>query len=220
MNVAAMIPARYGSKRLPKKNLETFAGTTLLDFAIIRAQQVFENKDIWVNGDHDEFRSIAENRGVNYYPRATELGNDSATSEDFVADFFTHIECTHVIQIHSITPLLNSGEIRRFVDFLIQNEYETVLSGVPESLECVFDSNPVNFSFSEKTNSQDLRPVFRITWPISAWHKETFLAARKSGRAGTYSGKIGFFTVDAVSGIPIKTRKDLDLVNILYELGV
>lgn len=218
MTIVAMIPARYGSKRLPRKNLRPFAGTTLLEYAIIRAQEVFDDNQIWVNGDHDKFRAIAKKRAVNYYARPIDLGNDQATSEGFVADFLRNVDCTYVVQIHSITPLLSPKELKRFLSFVKDNQFDSILSGVEETLECVYKSEPVNFSFSQKTNSQDLKPVFRITWPVSAWRKKTFLDAKVNGTAGTYSGKIGYFSVDFQSGIPVKTKKDLDLVTKLFEL--
>lgn len=218
MKNLAMIPARYGSKRLPRKNLQPFAGSTLLEYAILRAQEVFSHRDIWVNGDHEEFEAIAQKRGVNYYPRPPELGGDNATSEEFITDFLENIDCNFVFQIHSITPLLTPLDLSSFVEFVTQNEFDTVLSGVEESLECVYQETPVNFNFAEKTNSQDLEPVFRITWPISAWKKETFLQAKRRGSTGTYSGRIGFFPVDFQSGIAVKTQKDLELVTKLFEL--
>lgn len=218
MKNVAMIPARYGSQRLPRKNLQPFAGTTLLEYAILRAQEVFNDQDIWVNGDHEEFESIAKKRGVNYYPRPAELGDDSATSEEFVRDFLENIDCNFVFQIHSITPLMTSEDLNSFLDFVIESEFDTVLSGVEEILECVYEESPVNFTFAEKTNSQQLKPVFRITWPVSAWKKETFLEAKTLGSTGTYSGRIGYFAVDFTSGIAVKTQKDLELVAKLYEL--
>ena len=217
MKCVAMIPARYGSKRLKKKNLQSFDGTTLLDYAIIRAQKVFENDEIWVNGDSKEFESIAEARGVNYHSRPEELGSDEATSEEYINDFLLNVSCDYVIQIHSITPLCSSSEIQRFVDFVSTNTCDTVLSGVEENLECVFQDQPVNFSFSKKTNSQDLSYVFRITWPISAWRRTAFLSAAAKGSAGSYAGRIGYFSVDYQSGIPVKTEEDLRLVRLIHE---
>lgn len=219
MAIVAMIPARYGSKRLPRKNLRLFDGVSLLEFAIIRAQAVFENAYIWVNGDHDDFKVVAERCGVNYYPRPARLGDDSATSEDFVFDFMQKVECKYLVQIHTITPLLSPEEIKRFNDFLREGNFSTVLSGFSDRLESMYQGVPINFSFLQKTNSQDLNPIFRITWPISAWHKETFLEAKKNGEAGTYSGEIGYFEVDSTSGIPIKTQADFDLVKAIYALG-
>lgn len=219
MKNLAVIPARYGSKRLPKKNLRTFAGTTLLEHAILRAQAVFDDNRIYVNGDHQEFREIALRRGVNYYSRPPHLGSDSATSEEFVADFLENIECDFVFQLHSITPLLTSDELKGFVEFVGSSRFDTVLSGVEESLECLYLGEPINFTMEKKENSQDLDPVFRITWPVSAWRRETFLDARKRGMAGTYSGDIGYYAVSSQSGLPIKTQADLELIRKLNEAG-
>lgn len=98
------------------------------------------------------------------------------------------------------------------------NQFGGVCSGVEETLEFVYESEPVNFSFSQKTNSQVLRSVFPITWPVSMAQK-TFLEAKGNGTAGTNFGKIAYVAVDFQSGIPVKTRKDLDLATTLFELS-
>lgn len=72
--------------------------------------------------------------------------------------------------------------------------------------------NQVNFSFSEKTNSQELRPVQRITWSITGWRRSTYLAAvQKAGQCATYSGRVGFHAVDHLAAHVIKTEADLQL---------
>lgn len=215
----AMIPARLGSQRLKKKNLEKFGKLTLIEYAIKRCLDANVFDEIYVNSESDVFEKFAEKYGVHFYKRPLILGSDVSTSEDFVKDFLDNIECTSLYQIHSITPLLNAQQIRDFVLFSEENKtINTVLSCIEDQIEVGYKNHPINFSFSQKTNSQDLKPTQRITWAATKWDKDTYLSAIERGEIGTYSGNVGFFSVGAYSGLAIKTEEDLKIANALREV--
>lgn len=215
MKIVAMIPARLGSKRLPKKNLEEFMGMTLIEWAIHRAGASGAFDEVWVNSESSVFRDIASNAGASFHLRPEELGSDQATSEQFVGDFLRSVECDFVVQLHSITPLLSVSEISKFVAQVRTSEFDTLLSGVEDNLEHIFEGKPVNFRWTEKSNSQDLKPVMRITWPITAWRRSYFLRAQAEGLCATYSGEIGYFPVSKFAGHAIKYKEDLDLCRLV-----
>jgi CMP-N-acetylneuraminic acid synthetase len=215
----AMIPARLGSQRLKKKNLEKFGELTLIEHAIKRCIDADVFDEIYVNSESEVFELFAKKYGVNFYKRPINLGNNTATSEEFVEDFFKNIECVSLYQIHSITPLLNAQQIREFVLFSESNKnINTVLSCIEDQIEVAYENVPVNFSFTAKTNSQDLKPTQRITWAATKWDKDTYLSAIQEGKIGTYSGNVGFFAVGAYSGLAIKTAEDLKIASALREV--
>lgn len=211
MKIVAMIPARMGSQRLPKKNLALLDGVPLIVRAVRKCQQVGLFDEIWVNSEHPDFGDIARAEGVSFHQRPEALGNNEATSEQFVTDFLKTHECDYVVQVHSIAPLLTATEVENFVETLRDGDFDALMSVVDENLECLFRGEPVNFTFDEKTNSQDLTPVRRIVWAITAWRRSTFLEAAAKGGCATYSGKIGYVSVGRMAGHVIKTQEDLDL---------
>ena len=79
----------------------------------------------------------------------------------------------------------------------------------------MYEKLPVNFKFSEKTNSQDLEPVQRITWSMTGWKRKTFLEAKLNGECATYFGNIGLYPVSPLSGFVIKNQLDLKIANAL-----
>jgi hypothetical protein len=90
------------------------------------------------------------------------------------------------------------------------------MSVVDENLECLYRDRPVNFTFAEKQNSQDLEPVRRIVWAITAWRRATFLATAAAGGCATYAGRIGLSPVGRMAGHVIKTQEDLDLAAAMW----
>jgi CMP-N-acetylneuraminic acid synthetase len=218
MTHIAMIPARMGSQRLPKKNLAPLAGVPLIVHAIRKCLNTGLFDEVWVNSEHPDFGPIAEAEGAKFHQRPEQLGDNNATSEQFITEFLKAHDCTVLYQVHSIAPLLTQADLTAFVEEMRKDECDALMSVVDENLECVFKGEPVNFTFAEKTNSQDLVPIQRIVWAATAWRRETFLAAAEAGPCATYSGRVGYFPVGRMAGHVIKTQEDLDVATALYPI--
>lgn len=214
----AMIPARLGSQRLKKKNLAPLAGKPLIAHAIGKCLGLNMFDEVWVNSESEEIGEVAKAAGARFHRRPATLADNVATSEQFVAEFLEAHDCEAVMQVHSIAPLLGAKDIGGFVDAFRTGGYDTLISCILDQIEVAYRDRPVNFTFDEKTNSQDLEPVQRITWAISAWRRQTYLDAFRAGRTATYAGRVGFYPVDAVSGHVIKTQRDLDMAEALLPL--
>jgi CMP-N-acetylneuraminic acid synthetase len=173
---------------------------------------------VYVNSEHEAFGEIAAQEGVLFHRRPAELANNIATSEQFVYEFMSKVPSDYVFQVHSIAPLLKAEEVRAFTEAMITGGYDSMLSCVHEQIECAMDGQPLNFRFSEKTNSQELTPIQRITWSITGWRSAAYMAAADAGETATYAGKIGFHPIGRLAGHIIKTQEDLDIARALWPL--
>lgn len=214
----AMIPARMGSQRLARKNLRELAGIPLITRAIRKCRRAGCFDEIWVNSEHPDFGLIADQEGVKFHQRPLELGGHAATSEQYIAEFLATHECEYIFQIHSIAPLLGVESIRSFVQEAVQQDWDSLLSVEDILIECVYKGQPVNFSFREKTNSQDLIPVQKISWSITGWRRSSYLDAYRLGQCATYAGKAGFFSINRLAAHVIKTGTDLEIAEALLPL--
>lgn len=213
-----MIPARLGSQRLKQKNLQQFNGEPLIVSAIRKAKDSCVFDEIWVNSEDKIFERIAHDEGVNFHKRPYHLADNNATSEDYVYEFFKAHECDYMVQLHSIAPLLRIDDLQNFVWKLQSANVDTLLSVEDVKIECAFKNNPINFSYDEKLNSQKLTPIQRITWSITGWKRDTYLSAYESEKCATYSGEIGYFSIDKLGAHIIKTQEDLNLANVLSKV--
>lgn len=204
-----MIPARMGSQRLARKNLRELGGVPLIVRAIRKCKAVGLFDEIWVNSEHPDFGPIAAAEGVSFHHRPQSLGDNSATSEQYVAEFLRQHDCEFVIQVHSIAPLLTEEELKEFVAATESAEIDCLLSAEEVQIECAFRGQPVNFDFAHKTNSQELTPLQRISWSVTAWRRKTYLDAVGAGRCATYSGRVGIHPVGRLASLVIKTEADL-----------
>jgi len=218
MKILAMIPARLGSQRLKQKNLQPLQGRPLITHAIQKAKDSKMFDEIWVNSEAEVFHDIAKDEGVLFHKRPDNLANNDATSEDFVYEFLNSHECDYVVQVHSIAPLLSVTDIINFVEELKEDKVDVLLSTEDVQIECAYRNEPINFTYKEKTNSQDLDPIQRITWSISAWRRKTYINAYEKNQCATYGGTVGYFTINKLAAHIIKTQEDLDIAEALYKV--
>ncbi len=214
-----MIPARLGSRRLSRKNLRDFGGIPLIARAIRKCLVARVFDEVWVNSEAEEICAIAGEEGARFHRRPESLANDRATSEDFVREFLEARDCARMVQVHSIAPLLGAARVAEFAKAFEAAPADTMLSYVPERIECAYENEPVNFSFDQKTNSQDLKPVQRIPWSITGWTRSVYLEAAARSETATYAGRIGWFALDRLEGHVIKTDRDLQFGEALLPLA-
>ena len=84
-----VIPARGGSKGIPRKNLRPLAGRPLIFYSISNAKQIVPPENIYVSTDDEEIKFFALKLGVQVHWRGNNLSNDSAlqTSEQLMNAF-------------------------------------------------------------------------------------------------------------------------------------
>ncbi|MBK5931284.1 pseudaminic acid cytidylyltransferase [Halochromatium salexigens] len=81
-----VIPARGGSKRIPRKNIRDFCGKPMIAWSIIAAQQTGLFEHIIVSTDDDEIAAVAEAQGAEVpFRRPAELSDDHAGTTAVIA---------------------------------------------------------------------------------------------------------------------------------------
>ncbi len=108
----AIIPARGNSKRLPRKNILSFAGKPLLQWSIEAALQCdFISKTV-VSSDCPEILSISRLPGVDLHERPKTLALDESSSVDVVLDVLKNYEkFSYIVLLQPTSPLRCSADI-------------------------------------------------------------------------------------------------------------
>ena len=156
----AMIPARMGSKRVPKKNIRLLNGTPLISYIIRAAKESGCFDEIYVNSESDILGQIAKSEGVGFYKRPSSLSTDTATNDGFVEDFLNQNDCDKVIQLLPTSPFISPEDIKKFVSHMEDQNLDTLISVFRQQIECVYEGTPINFDQKKPTPpSQDLEPI-------------------------------------------------------------
>ncbi len=113
----AVIPARGGSKRVPKKNIRALAGTPLIAYTIAAALESRVFASVVVSTDSDETAEIARSYGATVpFMRAASLAGDSVPVSAATVDALIRLDpeenrYTSVCQLMPNCPLRNAGDI-------------------------------------------------------------------------------------------------------------
>ena len=100
----AFIPARGGSKSIPKKNLASIHGISLLEYAIGAAKSSGLFSQIVVSSDSSEILATAERFGCQLHVRPDELSRDNSRVIDAVIHAFTDMSIKEVAQVCVLQP--------------------------------------------------------------------------------------------------------------------
>lgn len=123
-DILVVIPARGGSKRLPRKNVLPLAGKPLICWTIEAALEAKLNARIMVTSDDEEILAIArqyQSQGVIAYKRPNELATDTASTADVLIDAVKveqaagHDPKTLVL-LQPTSPLRKAEDIRAALD--------------------------------------------------------------------------------------------------------
>jgi CMP-N-acetylneuraminic acid synthetase/spore coat polysaccharide biosynthesis predicted glycosyltransferase SpsG len=136
MKILVIIPARGGSKGIPRKNIRLMAGQPLISYSIKNAISSRHNPDVTVSTDDDEIARIAITYGVKVIMRPECLATDSVTLDPVIYHAVNVMEeekgmkYDTVITMQATSPLLKTETLDAAVDYFKINGFDTVLSGI------------------------------------------------------------------------------------------
>ncbi len=140
MNLA-IIPARGGSKRIPRKNVKPFAGRPIIGYSIDAARTSGLFDRIVVSTDCVEIAALAREAGAETpFLRPAELADDFATTAavvDHALDALGTTGVAYICCIYPTAPFLEADDLRRGFDLIVAHD---VLSVVPVTSfpSCIF----------------------------------------------------------------------------------
>jgi 3-deoxy-manno-octulosonate cytidylyltransferase (CMP-KDO synthetase) len=154
-NVLAIIPARYGSIRLPGKPLASIAGKPLIQHVVERVRQSQLIRSTLVATDDERIKNAVEGFGG----QAILTRHDHRTGTDRVAEVAAHVEAEIYVNIQGDEPLIDPATIDAVVAAMLEEEaiqIATPCTAITQANEIMdpnivkvvrdFDSNGMYFS--------------------------------------------------------------------------
>jgi pseudaminic acid cytidylyltransferase len=225
MTKICIIPARGGSKRIPKKNIKAFYGKPIIAFAVENALRSNLFDEVMVSTDDSEIQSLALAYGAKVpFLRSDETANDFATTFDVLAEVlnayadlgrtFTDLCC-----MYPCTPLLNTSHLLESYELLKEETNQAVIPIVPFSfpIQRAFKKNATHLTYFypefEKSRSQDLEKTYHDAGQFY-WIKVNALLQYKS----LLVPQTAFFELDELSVQDIDNLSDWRMAELKYEL--
>lgn len=153
MKILGLIPARGGSKGVPRKNIKLLGKLPLIDYTINAAKESRLLTQIVVSTDDEEIAIAAEVAGVKRaFLRPAELAQDTSTSLEVVQHAIAFFESQHIFfdavcLLQPTNPFRENGFIDKAIEKFINSEADSLV-GV---LEIPHEYNP-HWAFEEAAN--------------------------------------------------------------------
>ena len=120
--ILGVIPARGGSKGIPKKNIKSLLNKPLIQWSIEAAQESKLLDKFIVSTDDNEIASISSNLGAEVLNRPSELATDDATTVSVLQNILHEIEASIIVLLQTTSPIRVNGIIDKAISKFIQSE--------------------------------------------------------------------------------------------------
>ena len=214
MKTLIVIPARGGSKRIPRKNVRIMCGKPLIAYSIENAkalrEQLHLDVDVAVSTDDEELGGIVKKRGVEVIPRPASLATDSVTLDPVIFHAVNFMEEEKgvrydiVITMQATSPTLKLDTVKNALEYFEQHDYDTVLSATnkPHLSWGVNEAGEYVKNYEKRLNSQELPPNYLETGGFLITRRE---CVTESGRIGD---RVSIFEIPEDEAVDIDTYSD------------
>ncbi|WP_270369995.1 cytidylyltransferase domain-containing protein [Aerococcus urinaeequi] len=137
VNILAIIPARGGSKGIPRKNVLLLSGQPLISYAIQNAKSSRFQMDVAVSTDDQEITNVSNQFGAEVIRRNKKLASDEVTLDPVIFDAVQQMEgktgktYDYVITLQPTSPLLSADTLDSAIQKMLNDEtIDTLISAV------------------------------------------------------------------------------------------
>jgi len=223
----ALIPARGGSKRLPRKNILDFCGKPLIAWTIEAALKSKYVDHVVVSTNDNDISNISSKYGADVrFTRPNNISQDHSTSVEVVEHALKKLEESgchyeYVILLQPTSPFRTSIHIDAAVELLVKRNSSAIIS-VTKTINNPLWANTIpengsmdNFIQEDIKNkrSQDLPIFYELNGAIY------LINSRKILEENTFFLKKGVFSyeMDRISSIDIDTNYDFLIASLIAE---
>ena len=221
----AIITARGGSKRIPRKNIKDFCGKPILAYSIQAAVDSGIFDTVMVSTDDEEIAEIARRYGaeVPFY-RSAETANDFATTNDVLLEVLAEYEkCGQkfdmAVCIYPTAPFVTAEKIKAAVDQLSESDADTLIPVVafsyPPQRAMIVEKGRLVFEYPQylDSRSQDLTPHYHDVGQFYVFRTAAFQVNRK-----LMVGNILPMVVSELEVQDIDNQTDWEIAEMKYRL--
>lgn len=186
LSVIAIIPARGGSKGIPKKNIINVVGKPLISYVIEAAKSSKFISKVFVSTDDDEIAAVAKEFNADVIMRPSELSKDDSPSELALLHVIDHLKKNGqknpgiIVFLQCNCPLTSSDDIDQTIIKLLTESADTAFTGTPSHYFLWTENSngeaiTINHDKNVRKRRQDCEPQYIETGSVYAMRCEGFL---------------------------------------------
>jgi len=222
VRILCVVPARGGSKGVPRKNLRVVGGKPLIVWTLERALATRPAMDVVVSTDDEEIAAVARAAGALVpFLRPADLARDTTPTEPVVRHAIAQARQADaapdaVMLLQATSPVRLPGTLSRAVAQLQATGVDSLVGVVPQApfiwTEGTADAGPTAaYDVTARPRRQDLTPAtLRYRETGSLYLTRTWVYDELDNRIG---GRVGLFVMDELEGIDVDTELDLEVAD-------
>ena len=218
-NILVIIPARGGSKGIPRKNIRSLNGKPLISYSIHTAMRSKYKPDVYVSSEDEEILSISELFGAKIHKRSVDNASDSVTLDPVIFEAFNYIcqkegkKYDFIVTLQPTSPLITTNSLDKALDKIIQDiGIDTIISAIDDThLNWKKIDDKYIPNYEKRVNRQYLTPTFRESGGFLITRAEFLSEINRIGK------NIDLHILDDDEGIDIDSYRDWNLCE--YYLG-
>jgi N-acylneuraminate cytidylyltransferase len=213
----AIIPARGGSKGIPRKNLIDLGGKPLIVHTIEHARSAPSVQRVIVSTDDDEIARVAGLAGAEAIRRPPELSGDTARSEAAIAHVLEELtrkegyQADLVVLLQATSPLRRPEDVQAAIDLLVRENADSLFSACPfpgflwrrEANRWV----SVDFDYTRRPRRQERPEEIMENGAIFVF--KPWVLQKHNDRMG---GKIAAYLMPAINSFELDQPEDVELI--------
>lgn len=222
MKILYVIPARGGSKGIPRKNIKLLNGKPLIYYTIDAVRELSSDENICISTDDEEIKAIVEKRGLKVpFIRPAELATDRAATYDVLLhalDFYEKKGCHPeiLVLLQPTSPLRTSTHIKEALE-LYSNNMDMIVS-VKETNSnpyyLLHEENEDGFLIKSKeckaTRRQDVPKVWELNGAVYIINVNSL----KSKNISEFQ-RVKKYVMDDLHSFDIDTLLDFEIVELI-----
>ncbi|GGH80208.1 N-acylneuraminate cytidylyltransferase [Filimonas zeae] len=226
MSKVAIIPARGGSKRIPRKNIKEFLGSPIISYSIKAALNSGMFDEVMVSTEDQEIASVAEQHGAKVpFFRSKEAADDHATTSEVLLEVINKYweigqSFSYACCIYPCAPLVSSK--------ILEDAYNKLIDG---GHSCVFPILPFSYPIWRSLKIND-RQELEMNWPqhINARSQDLPVAYHDAGQfyflnvpefvrtKNILTGSVGGLLLDEMYAQDIDSESDWKMAELKYKM--
>jgi len=224
-NSIAIIPARGGSKRIPRKNIKDFLGKPIIAYSIQAALESGLFEEVMVSTDDEEIAEVARQYGASVpFLRSRTASDDFATTADVLVEVLKNYKnlghsFDYTCCIYPTAVFVTAEKLQKAFNLLDKKKYSSVFPVIPfsypiwRSLKIENEKLSMNFPKYENSRSQDLPVAYHDAGQF--YFSETEVILNKESLFNTNSYGI---IIDELEGQDIDNLTDWAIAEMKYKL--
>lgn len=225
MNALAIITARGGSKRIPRKNVKPFLGKPIIEYSIDAALKAQVFSEVMVSTDDQKIADIAMKAGAEVpFFRSEATSNDYATTLDVLLEVVNEYEkrgksFDYICCIYPTAPFITEHAIKEAMETLVNEQADTVFPVVkfsfPPQRAMIVEDGCLKAKWPENTQkrSQDLEPFYHDCGQFYCLNVKSFLEQK-----AIMMKKVLPFYQDEINVQDIDTLEDWKIAEMKYQI--